>query len=99
MKRLIPHVALPVLFALLLPPAHAGDGTVVNTAQTEIYTYVEVEKDGRKMWLAAPRQEVKPGDTVRFDDGMMMTNFYSKALQRTFPSIMFVQQVVVGQPK
>jgi hypothetical protein len=41
----------------------------------------------------------KKGDVIRFDDGMVMTNFESKTLKRTFPSVTFVSSVVVTKEK
>jgi hypothetical protein len=41
----------------------------------------------------------KKGDVVRFDDGMPMTNFHSKTLNRTFPSVLFVNRVVITNEK
>ena len=42
---------------------------------------------------------VKKGDVIRFDNGMAMTNFHSKTLNRTFPSVLFVNSVVVTKEK
>lgn len=38
---------------------------------------------------------LKPGSTIRHEDGSVMTNFYSKLLKRTFPSVMFVGHIAV----
>ena len=49
--------------------------------------------------LAASTVAVKKGDVIRFDDGVVMTSFHSKSLNRTFPSITFVNRVVVTKEK
>lgn len=67
---------------------------VINVAQ---YTYVEVTQDQQTRWLAGPTVDVKKGDTVHFDDGMEMKDFHSASLDRTFPSVFFVNRIVVGK--
>lgn len=71
-------------------------GTVLSSIDVPQYTYIEVRQDKQSRWLAASTVAVKKGDVIRFDDGMLMTNFYSKSLKRTFPSISFVNKVEVG---
>ncbi|MFH1043917.1 MAG: hypothetical protein V1796_02400 [Pseudomonadota bacterium] len=39
------------------------------------------------------------GDVIRFDNDMVMTNFRSKTLNRTFPSVLFVSRVVSTEEK
>ena len=84
---------------------HAGQamltqtGKVVSAIDVPTYTYVEVSQGSKTIWLAATTTPVKKGDTVRFDDGMVMTNFYSKSLKRSFPSILFVSHLVVDKGK
>lgn len=67
---------------------------VINVAQ---YTYLEVTQDQQTHWLAGPTVEVKKGDTVHFDDGMEMKDFHSNSLDRTFPSVFFVNSIVVAK--
>ncbi len=72
-------------------------GKVVSFINTDQYTYIEVSQGKGKetVWLASTTVAVKKGDQIRFDDGMVMTNFYSKTLKRTFPKVLFVSKVVV----
>jgi hypothetical protein len=71
-------------------------GKVVSTADAAGYTYMELSgADGKKFWIAAPTTKVKVGDNVRFNDSMMMTNFASKGLKRTFDTILFVSSTTV----
>lgn len=71
-------------------------GTVLSSIDVPSYTYIEVRQGKESRWLAAASVKVKKGDTVHFDNGMQMTNFYSKTLKRSFPSISFVNKVEVG---
>ncbi|MFC5302802.1 hypothetical protein [Azospira restricta] len=70
-------------------------GTVLSAINVNEYTYLEVAADGGSRWLAAPRLDVAAGATIRYADGATMANFYSKVLQRTFPSLTFVRHVAV----
>ncbi len=72
---------------------------VVSTIDVPQYTYLEVMQDKKTRWLAAPSVKVKKGDVIRFDNGMEMTNFHSRALNRNFASISFVGRVVVTNEK
>ncbi|WP_420473430.1 hypothetical protein [Noviherbaspirillum sp. ST9] len=75
-------------------------GKVLSTLEASEYTYIEVAQQGKeKLWLAAPKVAVKKDAVVRFEDGAVMTNFRSKLLDRTFPSVMFVNRVVVTNEK
>lgn len=74
-------------------------GKVRNIIDVPQYTYLEVTQNKKNVWLAVSTVAVKKGDVIRFDDGMEMTNFHSKSLNRTFPNIFFVQRVVVTKEK
>lgn len=70
-------------------------GRVLAAIHTEQYSYLEVAAAGETYWLAAPAMRVAAGDAVRFEDGAVMTDFYSRTLQKAFARIMFVGQVAV----
>lgn len=72
-------------------------GKVLSVIDVPQYTYLEVAQDKKTLWIAGPTVVVKKGEMVRFDDGMVMTNFHSKTLNRDFPSISFVGRVVVSK--
>jgi hypothetical protein len=73
------------------PPGPNHKGKVVQTMDASIYTYVEVEEKGQKLWLAVMKTAVKKGDIVEFPDSPPMINFTSKTLNRTFDKIIFAQ--------
>lgn len=80
------------------PPAAAelpNQGKVVSSIDANDFTYIEVDRGGRTEWIAAPRMALKAGSTIRYEDGSVMTDFYSKLLKRNFPSVMFVGHVAV----
>ena len=64
-------------------------GKVVEMMNSGSYTYVNIEKDGKKTWVAVPRMKVVVGQEISFQPGMVMSNFTSKTLKRTFETIVF----------
>ncbi len=67
----------------------AMSGKVVETMNSGGYTYVSLEKNGKKTWVAVPQADVKVGQELACQPGMEMKNFTSKTLKRTFDSIIF----------
>ncbi len=75
-------------------PAAAADqalsGKVVETMNSGGYTYVCLEKKGKKTWVAVPEMKgVSVGQEMAFQPGAEMSNFPSKTLNRTFERIIF----------
>jgi hypothetical protein len=64
-------------------------GKVVETMNAGGYTYVCIQKKGKKTWAAIPQTTVTVGQNVSVQPGQEMTNFSSKTLNRTFESIIF----------
>ena len=77
------------------PDIDAGPqtGTVAETISVSNYTYIRLE--GQDIWIATPTLTVTKGDKVSYSGGMEMGKFYSKALDRTFDNIFFIQNVSV----
>lgn len=80
------------------PSELPNEGRVLASIDANDFTYIEVERAGGTEWIAAPRMALTPGATIRYEDGSVMTNFYSKLLKRTFPTVIFVGHVVVTAP-
>ncbi len=74
-------------------------GKVLSVLDAGMYTYVEVSQDKKTLWLAAPAVATKKDDIIRFSDGLVMTNFHSKTLNRDFESVIFVDRAVVTNEK
>lgn len=92
-----PSRALEIL-APKTPPAASqlpNQGKVLHAIHANDYTYIEVGGSDGNRWIAASRMDVRPGAVIRYEQGPTMANFYSKVLQRTFPSLMFVGHVAV----
>jgi hypothetical protein len=71
-----------------VPPAPVT-GTVLETMDAAGYTYLNVATDTGEKWVAVTQATVEVGEEVTFMDGMVMQNFFSKSLDRTFPEIIF----------
>lgn len=75
---------------------HSGIVTFAQTAGN--YTFVRIKDAGKEHWLAANSLTVAVGDVVEYAGGDVMTDFKSKAMNRTFDSIRFVARIhVVGK--
>lgn len=72
-----------------------NEGIVVDFMDAGGYTYMELQNSGHKFWIAAPTTQVNKGDHIRFGQSMVMTNFTSKTLNRTFGTIIFVSSTEV----
>jgi len=77
-------------------PGQSGGitGTVVESMDAAGYTYVQVDNGTEKVWAAAPKFTVAVGDSVVVPEGMAMTNYHSKSLDRDFPVVYFVDSVL-----
>ena len=84
--------------------SHAGDapalsGKVLETMDSGGYTYVQIENNGKKTWVAVTKTKIVKGKEISFVPGMEMQNFESKTLKRTFDRIIFSGGVLGQQGK
>jgi hypothetical protein len=88
------HIAVSsvVLCGVLMGHAFASDtlqGKVLEVQNTDSYTYLLLKVAGKDTWVAVELSKVKVGATVTVENTMEMKDFESKALKKTFPSIVF----------
>lgn len=79
--------------ALAAGTAEQHQVIVKELIQVSNYTYIKAAEGDKEYWIAAPAIETKAGDTLYYGSGMLMTNFESKELKRTFASILFVDRI------
>lgn len=74
-------------------------GKVAETMAAGGYTYLNLEKDGKKGWAAVSgAPNVAVGQELTLKPGMVMKNFTSKSLNRTFDQIIFSEGIAAGAP-
>jgi hypothetical protein len=74
-------------------------GKVVETMDSGGYTYVNLQKNGKKIWVAVPQMKVTVGQEISFAPGMVMNEFKSNSLNRTFDAIVFSSGVAGQESK
>lgn len=66
---------------------------VKETVDGGNYAYLNVEENGKTYWMAIANMPVTVGETYYYEDGMVMKDFESKQLNKTFDEIVFVNGV------
>jgi hypothetical protein len=74
-------------------------GTIIETMNASGYTYMLIESGAEKTWVAVPETVVEKGTTVKYCQGMVMNNFTSKTLNRTFEAIVFSPGLADEKPE
>ncbi len=64
-------------------------GSVLEHMDAAGYTYMRIKTSAGEVWAAVSAAKVENGTTVTVHDPLMMANFESKSLKRTFPEIYF----------
>ena len=80
------------------PGAAAGpndSGVLKSVVNAGGYSYMEVDRGGKTVWVAAMETPMKPGDKVQWQGGTEMSNFTAKSINRTFDKIIFASGVNV----
>ena len=69
--------------------ATAVSGEVLEVNDVESYTYLRLKTRDGETWAAVAKAPVKKGAKVTIENAMVMYNFESKSLHKTFPTILF----------
>jgi GW (Gly-Tryp) dipeptide domain len=64
---------------------------VIDILQTNDYTYLDVKEGENTFWIAVTKMNIEKGEMLYFSQSMEMKNFKSSTLDRTFESVLFVQ--------
>jgi hypothetical protein len=70
-------------------PANVLKGEVLEVKEVESYTYLRLKTAEGETWAAIGKAPVKKGAQVTLENTMVMENFESKSLKKTFPRIVF----------
>lgn len=57
------------------------------------YVYLNVEEEGKDYWMAIANMPVEVGNTYYYNGGMVMKDFISKHLDKTFEAITFAEGI------
>ncbi|MFH0758675.1 MAG: GW dipeptide domain-containing protein [Bacteroidota bacterium] len=99
-------VKLNLLIILVLVLTASSCGTKSESIDTTVkvkeveqvsdYTYLLVKSKKTEFWIAVPTIQASPGETYHYQGGMLMKDFYSKELDRTFDEVLFVEALFTG---
>ncbi len=80
-------------------PKWSFTGKVVETLDAGGYTYVLADNGTEQKWVAIMKTNLAKGEEVTFADGLLMRNFESKSLNRTFDEIVFSSGAIGKTPQ
>ncbi|MBL0076752.1 MAG: nucleotide-binding protein [Rhodocyclaceae bacterium] len=75
--------------AATTPVTNIVSGEVLEVKEVESYTYLRLKTKDGETWAAVGKAKVKTGAKVTIENVTVMSNFESKSLKKTFPTIMF----------
>jgi aspartyl/asparaginyl-tRNA synthetase len=64
-------------------------GEVLEVINVANFTYLRLKTKEGETWAAVVQAQVQQGASVTIENAMIMNNFESKSLKRTFPTILF----------
>lgn len=88
--------------------SEAQNGTpnfvVLETLDAAGYVYILGDENGTKRWFAITARQIQEGDVFYYDNPLIMTDFFSKELDRPFDEVYFLSKVAetsdeLSQPK
>jgi hypothetical protein len=101
MKRTLKILIIAVMAMATACGSPSGDGAltvkVKAVEQVPNYTYLLVKGKGPEYWIAVSSTEIKVGESITYQGGMLMENFHSKELNRTFEKVIFLEDLVENQ--
>lgn len=74
-------------------PENSNIFEVSEVIQGNTYTYLKVKENSAERWVAVSKQEIKPGDVYYYGSGLLMNNFYSTEIDRSFDEIYFAGEI------
>ena len=108
-KEAIPMKSLIAILALLCagaawsaaqpsPAETVLKGEVLEVKDVDSYSYLRLKTSEGEIWAAVGKAPIKTGAKVTIENVMVMTNFESKSLKKTFPKIAFGTLAGAGAP-
>lgn len=94
-------IAAAVIMTAACSSNSTGEFTSVKVKQVEQvagYTYLLVKSKGPEYWVAVPSMEARKGETYHYQGGMLMQDFHSKELDKTFTELIFLDALLTEVP-
>ena len=66
-------------------------GKVIEKISASGYSYLQVVENKNEYWIAVPSMEIEIGETIYFSKFMVMEDFNSPTIDKTFDEILFVE--------
>jgi len=102
MKKTMKILAIAIIAIAAGCSSPGADGSVSvkvqDVEQVEKYTYLLVKGKGPAYWIAVSSTEIAVGEKITYQGGMLMENFYSKELDKTFEKVIFLDGVNGSAP-
>ncbi|MCK4879628.1 MAG: hypothetical protein KAS82_03175 [Bacteroidales bacterium] len=102
MKKTVKILVIAIVVITTGCSSQSDDGTVTvkvkAVEQVENYTYMLVKGKGPAYWIAVSSTEIDEGETISYQGGMLMEDFHSKELDRTFEKVLFLDGVGTDSP-
>jgi len=70
--------------------SNSRSGIVVDKIDAGTYSYLQLKENTNLYWVAVPAMEIENGENIYFSQYMEMKDFKSETLNRTFASVLFV---------
>ena len=70
--------------------AGSRSGEVIDKIDAGSYSYLQLKENDQIYWAAVPTMKIENGEQIFFSEYMEMKNFKSETLDRTFESVLFV---------
>lgn len=70
-------------------PSSSVNGEVLEVINVSNFTYLRLNTGNGETWAAVVQSQVQKGASVTIENAIVMKNFESKSLHKTFPSILF----------
>ncbi len=104
MRKTISFLMILILFAACSAnkkkenklPKGVHKVTVIEKRDAAGYSYFKVKENNDVYWIATNQMNVKTGQNLYFSQSLLMKNFKSKTLNKTFDKILFVQDATTN---
>ena len=102
MKRTLKILVIAMMAIATGCGSPSGDGAVTvkvkAVEQVSSYTYLMVKGKGPAYWVVVTSSDIAVGESITYQGGNVMENFYSKELDRTFEKVLFLDDLEGSQP-